>query len=395
MHILRHGDRRSSRAPAFAPSVSGMMSRNVSQALTWVLAAFVVAGLLVLAIWVVPWLLTRDAGPGLTGATRLKAENDVRTPVVAALAVVGAAALTAGVTWRATKTAQTTQRLSELARITDLYTKAIDQLGNDHLAVQTGGIYALERIARDAARDNHTTIMEVLATFVRGVSNLQWPALELEDNQTTRTTQLAVQAALTVIGRRNPTYDVLPINLSGAKLPQADLTHATLCRADFSDAFLAGANLAHANLTGAGLQRTNLTDAQLQRTNLTDADLTEAELQRANLPGAELQRANLTAADLSGAELFSANLTGAELQRANLTGADLTDAQLGGAHLTRGTNLSGANLQRANLASARLTDADLTGAYLGGALWPADERAPEGWVCDPSSRRLRRARADT
>ncbi len=146
----RHGDRNSSRARAFAPSVLRVTSRNVSQALTWALAAVVAAGLMVLAIWLVPWLVTRNAGPGLTGATRLKAENDVRTPVVAALAVVSAAALTAGVTWRATKTAQTTQRLSELARITDLYTKAIDQLGNDHLAVQTGGIYALERIVRDA-----------------------------------------------------------------------------------------------------------------------------------------------------------------------------------------------------------------------------------------------------
>jgi uncharacterized protein YjbI with pentapeptide repeats len=345
------------------------MSQNVSRALTWALAAVIAAGLLVLAIWGVPWLMTRNAGPGLTWATRLKAENDVRTPVVAALAVVGAAALTAGVTWRATKTAQTTQRLSELARITDLYTKAIDQLGNDHLAVQTGGIYALERIARDAPTDNQTTIMEVLATFVRGVSNLQWPSLEPDDTQTTRTTQLAVQAALTVIGRRNPTYDVLPIDLSGAKLPKADLTQATLMRADLGGAWLAGANLTGADLTGA--------------------DLTGADLQRANLTDADLQDANLT-----GAELFSADLTRARLDGANLTGADLTEVDLGSAHLTRGTNLSGANLQRANLTSAGLTNADLTGAYLGGALWLPDERAPEGWVCDPSSGRLRHARAD-
>ena len=294
--------------------------------------------------------------------------------MVAALAVVGAAALTAGVTWRATKTAQTTQRLSELARITDLYTKAIDQLGNDHLAVQTGGIYALERIARDAPRDNQATVMEVLATFVRGVSNLQWPSLEPDDTQTTRTTQLAVQAALTVIGRRNPAYDVLPIDLSGAKLPQADLTQAKLMRADLSGAWLAGANL---------------TDAVLQRANLTDTDLTGADLRCANLTDAVLQRANLTEA-----ELFTANLTRAQLDGANLTGADLTEANLGSAHLTRGTNLSGANLQRAILTNADLTNADFTGAYLGGALWPPDESAPAGWALDPSSGKLRRARAD-
>jgi uncharacterized protein YjbI with pentapeptide repeats len=371
------------------------MSRNVSRALTWALAAVVAAGLLVLAIWVVPWLVTRN---GLAGAAQLKAENDVRTPVVAALAVVGAAALTAGVTWRTTKTAQETQRLSELARITDLYTKAIDQLGNDHLAVQTGGIYALERIARDAPKDNQATVMEVLATFVRGVSNLQWSSSPKPDEtQTTRTTPLAVQAALTVIGRRNPACDVLPIDLSGAKVPQADLTHSKLMRADLSGAWLAGANLTgavlqHANLTGAVLQCANLTEADLQRANLTDTDLTGgAALKHANLTEAVLQSANLT-----GAGLFSANLTRAELDGANLSGADLTEADLDSAHLTRSTNLSGANLQRADLTSADLTNADFTGAYLGGALWPPDERAPapRGWARDPSSGKLRRARAD-
>lgn len=373
--IIPDGSGHPSRARAFAPSVLRVKSQNISRALTWALAAVMAAVLLILAIWVVPWLVTRNAGPGLTGAARLKAENDARTPVVAALAVVGAAALTAGVTWRATKTAQTTQRLSELARITDLYTKAIDQLGNDHLVVQTGGIYALERIARDSPGDNQVTIMEVLATFVRGVSNQQWPSLEPDDAQITRTTQLAVQAALTVIGRRNPTYDAQSIDLSGAKLPQADLSRAMFMHADLTGAWLAEADLAY--------------------TNLAYTRLTGAELRRANLTAAELQHANLTNADLTNAELFGANLTRAQLDGANLAHADLTEADLDSAQITRGTNLSGANLQRANLIGASLTNADLTGAYLGGALWQPDKRAPDGWVCDSSSGRLRRARANT
>lgn len=53
-------------------------------------------------------------------------------------------------------------------QITDRYTKAIDQLGrNDALDVQLGGIYALERIARDSPHDR-ATIVEVLTAFVRG-----------------------------------------------------------------------------------------------------------------------------------------------------------------------------------------------------------------------------------
>ena len=37
-----------------------------------------------------------------------------------------------------------------------------------------GGIYALERIARDSAKD-HPTVMEVLTAFIREHSREQWP----------------------------------------------------------------------------------------------------------------------------------------------------------------------------------------------------------------------------
>src|SRR6516164_8690295 len=38
--------------------------------------------------------------------------------------------------------------------MTDRYTRAIEQLGSKELDVRIGGIYALERIARDSARDH-------------------------------------------------------------------------------------------------------------------------------------------------------------------------------------------------------------------------------------------------
>ena len=65
-------------------------------------------------------------------------------------------------------------RLSREGQVTDRYTKAIEQLGSDKLDVRIGGIYALERVARDSRRD-HPTVMEVLAAFVREHSREQWP----------------------------------------------------------------------------------------------------------------------------------------------------------------------------------------------------------------------------
>ena len=40
--------------------------------------------------------------------------------------------------------------------------------------MRIGGIYALERIARDSAKD-HPTVMEVLTAFIREHSRDQWP----------------------------------------------------------------------------------------------------------------------------------------------------------------------------------------------------------------------------
>ena len=55
---------------------------------------------------------------------------------------------------------------------TDLFTRAIDQLGSEKMEVRLGGIYALERIARDSQKDKGP-ILEVLTAYVR--QNAPWP----------------------------------------------------------------------------------------------------------------------------------------------------------------------------------------------------------------------------
>jgi hypothetical protein len=116
-----------------------------------------VVGLLVLAVVLPPLLI--DTG-SVSAADRLQAENDLRTTLLQA---VGGAALLTGVAF----TALTLRLNKQRGQITDRFTKAIDQLGDpDKLHVRVGGIYALERIARDSP-DDHQTIMEVLATFLR------------------------------------------------------------------------------------------------------------------------------------------------------------------------------------------------------------------------------------
>ena len=174
--------------------------------------------------------------------------------------------------------------------------KAIEQLGKE-LDMRIGGIYALERIARDSAKD-HPTVMEVLTAFIREHSREQWPPSDAGQPVQERSTRPDVQAAATVVGRRDKMRDI------PGQPP--DLVGANLTRADLNGAHLGGANLARADLTSAGLPSADLTDANLRGADLTGAILTDA---------------NLRGADLSFANLARANLTRAHLDRANLTRA--------------------------------------------------------------------------
>jgi hypothetical protein len=63
--------------------------------------------------------------------------------------------------------------------ITDRLTHAIDQLGNDKVDVRIGGIYALERLAKDSASD-WPAIGEILAAFIR--AHAAWSAGHLGDS---------------------------------------------------------------------------------------------------------------------------------------------------------------------------------------------------------------------
>ncbi|MCE2696932.1 MAG: pentapeptide repeat-containing protein [Nostocales cyanobacterium LE14-WE4] len=237
-------------------------------------------------------------------------------------------------------------------QITERFSKAIEQLGSDKPEVILGGIYTLERIARDSEPDQWT-IMEVLTAFVR--HNV--PIIEENESQSQEDQKkflelrISIQACLTVIGERkhpdleNKRLDLTEVNISGFNLK--------------------GLNLKGFNFTGA-----NLTEAKLYKADLTGADLTGANLTGAKLTGANLTLADLTLADLTGADLTGAKLKEADLALADLTGAYLTEADLTEANL-KGAKLTGANrLEQDWITKVLLTEADLKGAILKGAMMP-------------------------
>lgn len=366
----------------------------------WLVGGIVVVVLALAIAWLllVPaadWLASHDVG-SVTGATRAMRLQTARDAARGRLLTLGAGLLAASALIYTARSFT----LSRVGQVTDRYTKAIEQLGSDKLDVRIGGIYALERVARDSAKD-HPTVMEVLAAFVREHSREAWPLSEPESEDSERALRPDVQAAVTVIGRRDrrndrQRLDLFNADLRGADLWRANLTRALLAEADLTGAYLADANLAGAYLGGADLTRARLGDANLTGAYLTDADLTgayldgadltRAVLNRTKLGGAKLDDANLTGAYLGGADLTGAYLTGAKLDRAVLRGAILADADLTGAHLSRASRI---------VASVGLADKLLGAADLDGALLSPDEVTPEGWVRDAESGRLRRADASS
>ncbi|WP_157964108.1 pentapeptide repeat-containing protein [Actinocorallia populi] len=312
----------------------------------------------------------------------------------AALDSSAAAQQTAAATQQTAAASQQTAAATEQGMVTGRYTAAITQLGDkDSLDIRLGGVYALERIARDSERD-HPTVMAVLAAFVREHSHDEDAHTDTRTPNTHRTDETPtdrqrfrpdLQDALTVIGRRNTQHDTNSINLSGADLRNADL----------GNAYLHGANLYGANLSGANLGDANLRGAYLSKADLHGADLSDADLRSANLSGADLIAADLGGANLRGADLRGANLSGADLIAADLSGADLRGANLGdanlrGAYLSKadlhGANLGGADLRGADLRGANLRGADLRGADLIGANLSVEELRAEGAVVDEDAR---------
>ena len=286
--------------------------------------------------------------------------------------------------------------LSRRGQVTDRYTKAIEQLGSRGLDVRIGGIYALEGVARDSARD-HPMVMEVLTAFVREHSREQWPPpdsprttwitwrgrFRTGGRQQERFTRPDVQAAVTVLGRRDAKRDIQPIDLNGADLTGADPHRREPQRRE--------PHRRHLSVTRTSPARTSPAPPSVTRTSpartspsgphagadLGGADLTEATLRSTDLRSTDLQATTLIRATLTRADLTSAFLGGADLTDATLAGADLGSADLTRARLFR------TDFTRADLSGATLTEATLTGAK-----WPGGSPVPQGWKLDTRAGRL-------
>lgn len=256
-------------------------------------------------IWFLPKLYVRSLLKSSLSSTqsefdrekeRLKLEDDTRKTIAQ---VIGGAILLLGtmLTFSTYRLNVEKQDIDRAGQITDRFSRAVLQLGEKDLTIRIGGLYALERIAKDSPKE-YGDIMEILSAYIREKSpkkRIEKEKLPTKENNSTQSEPTGewwiaadIQVALDIIGRRHiiegdrSSRDLAGTNLSGAKLSgnfrdtkfdsavfnEANLSYTILQRADFRFA-----NLRHTNLKGADLSETNFLGAIIYMTDFRGANL--------------------------------------------------------------------------------------------------------------------------
>ena len=214
-----------------------------------------VTAVAVTALGITLWLLAiaNDAAPGTDQANaRLDA---IRTGLAAGAGAGAAVTLMLAFRrqYHQEKATTLTNRDATEQRITELYTKAVEQLGNEKAAVRLGALYALERLAQDNPTQR-PTIANVICAYLR----MPFPAPAQtapadESWQQERQVRLAAQSILWQ-HLREPTAPQQPANpaqvpfweeirlvdLSGATLIDFTLDNCVVAEARFDKAIFTG-----------------------------------------------------------------------------------------------------------------------------------------------------------
>ncbi len=215
-------------------------------------------------------------------------------------------------------------QLTEDRSFSDLFTKAVEQLGADkvvkshaktkdgdlvyddkdvpimqettapNIEVRLGAIYALQRISRASDKD-HIPIMETLCAYIRE-NAMEGEPEEFSGEDLPKKSDVPLDEYLTRIKTRTKELREF---WSPVKPLRSDIRAVITVIADRS------------------AERRTLEEIENYR-----LDLRRANLQRADSAGADLAKADLREARLEGANLRNATMEGANLSHATMEGAD-------------------------------------------------------------------------
>lgn len=131
---------------------------------------------------------------------------------------------------------------------------------------------------------------------------------------------------------------------------------------------------------GLDLERQNLSGLRLPGAQLVNANLNDADLKYAFLPAAGFNAAHLEGADLSDTTLHETKFIAAHLKSAKIVHAYAISASF------KGSDLSGTDFSRSSLQGADFTDVkNLDSAALSDVCWDSSTIWPEGFTPPPSA----------
>ncbi len=278
----------------------------------------------------------------VTGASEGEDYKGVRDLGLFLVAVVGAPFVVYRswvLGWQA-ETAEKQAALVEDRNFSDLFTRAVEQLGTDktvkvraenqdgapvtleetraNIEVRLGAIYALQRISRASEKD-HIPVMQTLCAYIRENAIAGEPVEITEfDPEAFITLRSDVRAALSVIKERS----VERRAYEQAQDFRLDFRHANLQRADLAKADFERADLSEARLEGAMMDGAVMNDAVMNW-----ARMNHAKMDGAMMYGAMMDHAVMNWARMNGASLQSAKLTLCNIHSVNASFADFTGAQ--------------------------------------------------------------------
>jgi uncharacterized protein YjbI with pentapeptide repeats len=244
-------------------------------------ALVVAAAVLVVVTAVVVLVLWWPATKGLTGNELVAARFDALR-IGLSIGVGSGGVIVLYLSWRRQRAMEDTlahqERVAESTeddarerRITDLYTKAADQLGSDKAAVRLAGLYALERLAQDHSKQRQT-IVNVFCAYLRMPFEIpadpptppgdspdsdgdgerqQYRALLADHREQVQEREVrhTAQRILCTHSRPGPGGEDDPVDTYWPGL-DLDFTGATLDAPDFSDCRISTLSLLNARISG-------------------------------------------------------------------------------------------------------------------------------------------------
>lgn len=348
--------------------------KRIVVALLWVFSLPLIA-LLIYLIYKIPQLMVAEQSLNLTNNEWLQRTNEARATLVQG--IVGLILLFGlFFTWRNIRATEKNLMISqdataknlEIAQeglVTQRFSKAIELLGSDKTDVRLGGIYALERIAKESKKD-HWPIMEILTAFVR--ENAPW-----KKGDPAKPIRTDIQAVLTVLGRREREHEQIGIYRSFYESRRLDLHETNLHGADLFGANFAGIILTKANLTNSRMLNTNLECSILDNADLSESDITDSNFEDSTLSGTLFKTANLYAVkfdtnvqvepsakeptDFEGADFKVCSLRKRKFINGNFRDAKFQGGSLDGANL-KGASFIGATFDLINLKGVDLREVE-------------------------------------